>query len=49
MSESAISSVNLIMEIILMYFIAPAIISMIIHLIMKRLSLVNNGDMTLKG
>lgn len=49
MSESAISSVNLIMEIILMYFIAPAIISMIIHLIMKRLGLVNNGDMTLKG
>jgi uncharacterized membrane protein len=49
MSESAMSSGTLIMEIILMYFIAPAIIAMIIHMIMKKLGLVKKGDMALKG
>ena len=49
MSDTGISSAMLIMEIILMYFIAPAIISLIIHQVMKKFGLIKNGDMSLKG
>jgi hypothetical protein len=38
---------NLVMKIILMYFVAPAIISLVIHLIMKRLGWIEPGDMKL--
>ena len=38
---------NLVMKIILMYFVAPAIISLAIHLIMKRLGWIEPGDMKL--
>ena len=38
----------LLAEIIVMYFVAPAVISLIIHAIMKRSGLVKDGDMSLQ-
>lgn len=39
----------LLIEIICLYFIAPAVLSLFFHLIMKRLGWVKDGDMKLKG
>ena len=47
MSESGIATGLLISEILLMYFIAPAIIAFVIHLLMKKIGLVQDGDMKL--
>ena len=47
MSESGIAHGVLISEIILMYFIAPALISLVIHLLMKKSGLVSDGDFKL--
>ena len=49
MSGTGIPSDRLIIEIIIMYFIAPGVISLIIHQIMKRFGLIKNGDMSLMG
>lgn len=38
----------LLMEIVGLYFIAPAVISLLIHLAMKRLGWVVDGDMKLQ-
>lgn len=39
----------LLIEIVGLYFIAPAVLSLFFHSIMKRLGWVKNGDMKLKG
>ena len=39
----------LLAEIVFLYFIAPAVISLFFHMIMKRLGLVKDGDMKLQG
>ena len=49
MSGNGIPSGVLIIELILMYFIAPAVISLIIHQIIKRCGLIKKGDMALRG
>ena len=49
MSGTGIPSDRLIIEVIIMYFIAPGVISLIIHQIMKRFGLIKNGDMSLMG
>jgi uncharacterized membrane protein len=38
----------LLVEIIGLYFVAPAVLSLIIHSVMKRLGWVKAGDMALK-
>jgi uncharacterized membrane protein len=38
----------LLAEIIGMYFVAPALLSLMFHVIMKRLGWVKDGDMALK-
>ena len=47
MSGSGVSSGPLIGKIIFLYFIAPAVTSFIIHLLMKKFGLVKKGDMKL--
>ena len=47
MSEAGASALPLIITIICLYFIAPAVISMMIHLFMKRIGWVKKGDMKL--
>ena len=39
----------LLVEIIGLYFIAPAVLSLLFHIIMKRLGWVKDGDMKLQG
>ena len=45
MTEAGAAAGPLVIKIICLYFIAPAIISMAIHLLMKKAGLVRNGDM----
>jgi uncharacterized membrane protein len=40
---------KLLAEIIGLYFIAPAVLSLFFHIIMKRLGWVKDGDMKLQG
>jgi uncharacterized membrane protein len=47
MTEPGIASGPIIIKIICLYFIAPAVISLTIHLIMKRFGLIKKGDMKL--
>jgi uncharacterized membrane protein len=47
MSETAPSPVSLIIKIVCLYFVAPALLSLGIHLIMKKLGLVKPGDFKL--
>lgn len=47
MSETAPSPVSLIIKIVCLYFVAPALLSLSIHLIMKKLGLVKPGDFKL--
>jgi uncharacterized membrane protein len=49
MIEQGVQSGPLVIKIIILYFIAPALISLCIHLIMKHLGLVKDGDMKLKS
>jgi uncharacterized membrane protein len=46
--SAGISDSLLLAEIVGLYFIAPAVISLIIHLVMKRLGWVKPGDMALR-
>lgn len=47
--SATIDHTILLAEIIGLYFVAPAILSLFFHLIMKRLGWVNDGDMKLQG
>jgi uncharacterized membrane protein len=47
MSEAGAEPVALIMKIIMLHFIAPAIIAVSIHMIMKKRGWVKPGDMKL--
>ena len=45
MIEPGVASGPIITKIIFLYFIAPAAISLVIHLVMKKFGLVKKGDM----
>ena len=47
MIEMGISSGELVIRILLLYFVAPAIISLFIHILMKKAGLIKPGDMKL--
>ena len=47
MSEMGIPSGELMLKIILLYFVAPALISLAIHVLMKKAGLIKPGDMKL--
>ena len=47
MSESGIDPLILIVEIVFLHFIAPAVLALALHLIMKKVGLVKDGDMKL--
>ena len=47
MSETVMEPVSLIIKIVCLYFIAPALLSLFIHLMMKKLGLIKPGDFKL--
>ena len=47
MIEMGISSGELVIRILLLYFVAPALISLFIHILMKKAGLIKPGDMKL--
>ena len=47
MSETT-PHLELILQIVVLYFVAPALLSLIFHFVMKRLGWVKDGDMKLQ-